>query len=945
MTPVLVHMLANPASDQALEKTVIAAFNKKLAAKIATFEFEHPGIKTYLWDSNAAFTTILDDLPKYGFVNNATAFGDTGDFWGNNYHPSSVAQTIFGKEIATFLKSTIWCTFNNVSGNQINHIAGDQHNYYGAQVENHPTHRPLSFNDAPTGLLSPHFSGRSSALKSVFECLEAPSKNGLRRCAVYGMPGLGKTQLAIRCAEIAHFEHKCALVFWMSAASVEKVHQGFSKILDLIDHPDRHKPAQSSILTAAQRWLEDSDAEEISWLLVVDNANQDTVKFLRQHLPRKNSLGAILFTTRTHAVASALVQAEQSQVLELKAPELGDAIEIFLKEIDAGRERDSTDYSDIQAVVKSFGCLPLAISHAASMAKQLHLDAKALLQLNQSADRFELINWENDLSDYEEKSVAATFARQLSELKIRHKDCSNLLQVIAFLDPEAISLQMLSDGGKEMLRPVATQTSMLDDPDELEDIPSSSNTTTLQKLKHKWGRQQRDGLLGSDDLMHRCADLDTLVALISGPLRLPSAVQKLQSLSLVAYESTTNGNVLHVHDLVRETIRGTMQKENLLPHWLDVAVELICGAFRDIPDHESPESWPKCEMLAPHIQAITAWDGERAFQNARFVLANIGMSSYLLSRGRFADAEVLSMRALTAMEILRGPDHFATVQAVHNVGTVYRLQGRYAESLPLLERALKGRLEKYGPENDVTLTTMQGLAGTYLFLARYAESEALLQRALEGKEKIHGPNTSDTLAVVNDLAIANALQGRYDAAEILFRRALTGYEKLSSAESVKCMLILDGLARVFRGQGRLPEAEEAHVRALAGKERLLGENHPDTLRSINNLAEIVLAREDYCEAERLCLKAMTGGELTLPYNHPTTLSAVKCLAAVYMAQDRDNEAEPYLRRAWSGDEKRFGSDHPETKHTLSLLVEALEKQGKIEEASALKSEQTQPLAG
>ena len=46
-------MLANPVSDQALEKTVIAAFNKKLAAKIAAFEFEHPGVRNnlpaFLW--------------------------------------------------------------------------------------------------------------------------------------------------------------------------------------------------------------------------------------------------------------------------------------------------------------------------------------------------------------------------------------------------------------------------------------------------------------------------------------------------------------------------------------------------------------------------------------------------------------------------------------------------------------------------------------------------------------------------------------------------------------------------------------------------------------------------------------------------------------------------------------------------------------------------------
>lgn len=282
-------------------------------------------------------------------------------------------------------------TFNTISGNQINHVAGDQHNHYALQAETHPLpNRPLSFNDAPTGLLSPHFSGRELTLKLIFQAFDASDTSAPRRCAVYGMPGLGKTQLAIRCAQMAYLEREYALVFWMSGSSVEKLLQGFSKVLDLIDHRDRHMSSQSAVLTAAQRWLEESDTHETSWLIIVDNANKKTVQFLHQHLPRKNSMGAILFTTRTHAVASALVQAEKQQLLELMPPELSVATEIFLKEADSDIKAESSDYEVIQEVVKSFGYLPLAISHAASISKQLHLCAKELLELCLGANRFEV---------------------------------------------------------------------------------------------------------------------------------------------------------------------------------------------------------------------------------------------------------------------------------------------------------------------------------------------------------------------------------------------------------------------------------------------------------------------------------------------------------------------------------------------------------------------------
>ncbi|KAM5544881.1 hypothetical protein V8D89_001779 [Ganoderma adspersum] len=101
-------MLAQSADAQALEKTVITGYNSKLAARAQSFAAANAGVKTWLWDSNAAFTTVLDDPTAYGFVDN-TSYGDnTNDFWGNNYHSSSAAQTIWGQGVAAVLNDTIW---------------------------------------------------------------------------------------------------------------------------------------------------------------------------------------------------------------------------------------------------------------------------------------------------------------------------------------------------------------------------------------------------------------------------------------------------------------------------------------------------------------------------------------------------------------------------------------------------------------------------------------------------------------------------------------------------------------------------------------------------------------------------------------------------------------------------------------------------------------------
>jgi Cdc6-like AAA superfamily ATPase len=110
-----------------------------------------------------------------------------------------------------------------------------------------------SFNDVPIDMLSVHFSGRNSELEILEKNLRETSANQPSRCAVHGMPGLGKTQLALQYTKRFFDSRPNALVFWIPASSIEKVNQSFSKILNLVAHPDRRHPDQSARQIAARR--------------------------------------------------------------------------------------------------------------------------------------------------------------------------------------------------------------------------------------------------------------------------------------------------------------------------------------------------------------------------------------------------------------------------------------------------------------------------------------------------------------------------------------------------------------------------------------------------------------------------------------------------------------------------------------------------------------------
>lgn len=250
----------------------------------------------------------------------------------------------------------------------------------------------LSFNDAPIDLLSTYFTGREKELDDLQNILDMAHGNMPARCTIHGMPGVGKTQLALRYAKLS--ESKYSLIFWISSSTVEKLNQGFAKVLNLVDHPERLHQEQSARLTAARRWLEESDADgSVNWLLIFDNVAREGVGFLREHLPRKNRRGSILFTTRTEDVAKVVVNAagQRHQTFELRVPDLHDAAKLFLTDAEVDTSNDSPSVlSKAEELVQCVGCLPLAIVQAASFMKQSQRTFDDLLHLYQNEQKLQV---------------------------------------------------------------------------------------------------------------------------------------------------------------------------------------------------------------------------------------------------------------------------------------------------------------------------------------------------------------------------------------------------------------------------------------------------------------------------------------------------------------------------------------------------------------------------
>ncbi|KZP10457.1 TPR-like protein [Athelia psychrophila] len=765
--------------------------------------------------------------------------------------------------------------FNEISGNQSNFCAGstfhEGYNCTSPESADSAT-PPVTFNDAPVDFISTHFMGRDKELEITGEYLEVTHDNAPTHCAISGMAGIGKTQLILQYAKQSFDRNRYSFVFWMSGATEEKLNQGFAHILDLINHPACDHHDQNRRLTATKRWLEECQQ---AWLILIDNVRQDALPFLRHHLPHRNKKGSILFTARSAELARAItsVAGQQYPIIELRPPSLADAAALLIGE--AGISAESPSYKRAEDVVKCVGCLPLAIAQAGTFARLAKNTLDDLLGLYQSDEMYQIISWENDLSSYEQKSVAATFISQLKELKKRSPVASTLLKVLSFLDPERIPVRMLIDAAGD----------------------TAGDKTPEDVLAAKFDVSNTEV----------SSALDSLMAIMRSPVQMQHAIQELQNMSLVRLKTRSGSSILRIHDLLQATIQERAKTDNRHHIWFRVAVALICALSNKIDNPVSFECWARCEQVGPHFQSLMSWDMTHKIGNPDLLDASRGMAAYLHSRGRYSEAEGLIRWELEGDEKRLGPNDLGTLRTAQSLAVICRLLGRYEEAEMIYRRVLKGREEQLGLEDTDTLATLQNLAIVCDIQNRYEEAEQLYGRVLAGREKSLEHDHLDVLRTVQNLAIVHQRQGRHDSAESLYGRVLVGREKALGPDHMDTLRTVHNIANVFQLQGRYDEAESMYLRVLSGRERKLGKDHPHTLETLESLANVYELQGRADEAHALYRRALDGNERMLGMKHPNTLHTVKNMVHFLQNQGRLGEAECMRERL--SDDADYESPH------------------------------------
>src|ERR1700730_7196027 len=169
---------------------------------------------------------------------------------------------------------------------------------------------------------NPQFVGRNSQLDQLEETLSAEQQPP--KVAIFGLGGVGKTQIALELAYRTRGRYPECSIFWVPATNSESLQQAYLEIGRQLRIPDLEQE-QGDVKKLVQRYLSDESAGR--WLLIFDNADdidmwinrngaKDVPPGLIDCLPQSNR-GSLVFTTRSRKVAVKLAQQNVIEVLEM----------------------------------------------------------------------------------------------------------------------------------------------------------------------------------------------------------------------------------------------------------------------------------------------------------------------------------------------------------------------------------------------------------------------------------------------------------------------------------------------------------------------------------------------------------------------------------------------------------------------------------------------------
>ncbi|KAJ5290346.1 uncharacterized protein N7443_010599 [Penicillium atrosanguineum] len=732
-----------------------------------------------------------------------------------------------------------------------------------------------------------YFTGRESMLEELKQKLFIQANT--EKLALFGLGGIGKTQVALQLALwVKEYISDCS-IFWAPALSLESFKQVYWQIANELQI--HQNASDENVMELVQGHLNSDKAGK--WLLVIDNADEIGLVCdeLDQYFPSSNK-GVTLLTTRSREVA---VSFARNDIIELQKMTTEEGIAFLTKIIG---EDSLCGQESAMRLLEELNLLPLAIAQAAYYISRNDGTTTRYLELMHKTeeDRMRLASRDfRDKTRYRKmpNAVTATWFISFNQVKSSDPSAAELLEFMSFLEPKAIPRSILP------------------------------TLTSEEEMDFSIGTLCGYGFLSRRDKgdifdMHSLVQLSTRVWI--------EGAQKTQQVIATATQ--------HIEECFPSdeyTNRGTWRE--YLPHALEI---LKREESKDLSERYSLLSKVGDCVLADgrakesvtFFQDVCVWNESNCDEEHPSRLA----SQHELARayqfnGQIKQAVELLEHVVAVEERTLDEEHPSRLASQHELAGAYQSNGQTKQAVELLEHVVAVRERTLDEEHPDRLASQHELARVYQSNRQIKQAVELLEHIVAVKERTLDEEHPDRLASQHVLARAYQFNGQIKQAVELLEHVVAVKERTLDEEHPDRLASQHVLARAYQFNGQIKQAVELLEHVVAVEEKTLDEEHPSRLASQHELARVYQSNGQIKQAVELLEHVVAVKERTLDEEHPSRLASQHELARAYQFNGQIKQAVELLEHVVAVEERTLDEEHPDrlaSQRTLQDMKQSIE---------------------
>ncbi|KAI9810185.1 MAG: hypothetical protein M1827_006631 [Pycnora praestabilis] len=735
----------------------------------------------------------------------------------------------------------------------------------------------VSRNFSVPALLSNYFTGRQVILQGLqINLVDSNDRISPRRAALWGLPGIGKSQIALQYAAITQARY--TNVFFIHSGSEAQLMSDYRIIADLLELFPLHdrEIEERRVIERVKHWL----ANNTGWLLIYDNVGD--LSALRQCLPSAGT-GDLLFTMRDIVAATSL--SDTDCTFEVKPLDPPNAVELVCRTLHVNGPNEALKGTAEELCYLLAG-LPIAIEQSVTLARMQKVPLSTILQ--QLKNRRQSIMDQGYPTSLHESQVStsALFAIASDNLQRNSPQAAALFRIMIYLETSAIPIELLKSGAAKLsfYQNRVTEYDRGTDRSQKEEelriaeriksqLEKNQSRSSLLQTLH-WNRKNHNEvknagplrLVESDvetSLAQHTADIQHVLDVLEAPNRIENALLDLQNAGLIRRNSPTT---LWIHDLIRDltietlstrcvTTKGNAQVNPL------TALTLVYLAF---PIPERALAYTTCLLYQPHAFSVL-------FHCSHFIfdtvigpeMMHITASTLSLTRlpntGSFQqDAKYWYYYAYTAYKtnwqrLLRHHTPYRIAQAARSD---FDLELRGA----VFDRVVGG-YERFGQAPQRALDTALKLGYVFAVEHDWAEARRWVGVAVEGYRWLLGEDHEMTFNAIGFLVHVFMEMGELEQALTLALRRIGIYERRWGALD-QCLIgasCARDVSSIYEKSGNLQLAVEYQQQCLTGQSTIDGPSSSTLAPTLINLARLHRQMQQHQTAVELSTRALALG--------------------------------------------------------------------------------------